>query len=208
MEIKERIIQEASGLFAKNGIRSITMDDIARHMGISKRTIYENFRDKDEIVHLCIEANKQEQRQCKRAAVATSSNVLEAIYLIMFEVATQMDQINPAFITDLRKYHHKLWKESAIKHQEEHIKDLRKLIVKGIEDGIFRDVINVEIITRMLNLQLSEITNEESFPSELFSRSDVFVNIIINFTRGIATPKGIKIIEKIIEQKKLQHNQQ
>jgi TetR/AcrR family transcriptional regulator, cholesterol catabolism regulator len=207
MDIKERIIQEASDLFTKNGIRSITMDDIARHMGISKRTIYENFRDKDELVLMCIESSKQIQRQCKHAAVATSSNVLEAIYQIMFEVAAHMNQVNPAFITDLRKYHHNLWKDSMIKHQEEHIKDLRQLINKGLDDGIFRGDINVEIVTRMLNLQLREITNDEIFPTQLFSRGDVFVNIIINFTRGISTPKGIKIIEKIIEKKKQQQEQ-
>lgn len=204
MNIRERIIQEATTLFIRNGIRSITMDDISRHMGISKRTIYENFRDKDELLRYCIETNKQMQRQCKHTAVATSSNVLEAIYQIMFEVSAHMEQVHPSFINDLRKYHPELWKNSMVKHQDEHIRDLRQLIIRGIDDGIFRADINVEIVTRMLNLQLREMTNDDVFPLDQFPRREVFVNIIINFTRGISTPKGIKIIEKIIETNKKQ----
>ncbi len=204
MNIRERIIQEATTLFIRNGIRSITMDDISRHLGISKRTIYENFRDKDELLLHCIENKKQMQRQCKQTAVASSSNVLEAIYQIMFEVSAQMEQVHPSFINDLRKYHPDLWKNCIVKHKDEHIKDFRQLIISGIDDGIFRSDINVEIVTRMLNIQLREMTNDEIFPIDQFPRREVIVNIIVNFTRGISTPKGINIIEKIIEANKNQ----
>jgi len=202
MEITDRILSEASQLFIKNGIRSVTMDDIAREMGISKRTIYENFRDKDELLKSCICVNKEQQRQQKIDMVQSSANALEAIFGIMYEVINSMNQIHPSFITDLRKYHYTVWKEFFQKHQEEHLSDLRNLITKGIVDGLFRNDIHVEIVTRILNIQLNEISNDEVFPSEEFTRAEVFVNIIVNFTRGIATTKGIRTIEKMIEKRR------
>ncbi len=202
MEIVERILEQASKMFLKHGIRSVTMDDIAREMGVSKRTIYENFRDKDELLEICLRNHKQEVKHHQQLVIATSTNVLESIYRIMFEVAAAMNQVHPSFISDLKKYHNHLYKDHILKNQDDHIHVFEKLLIKGIEDGIFRDNINVAIVTRMLNSQLREMTNEELFPVELFSRADVFVNIIVNFTRGIATPKGIKVIDKIIELRK------
>lgn len=208
MEISERIIQEASLLFMKHGIRSVTMDDIAKHMGISKRTIYENFKDKDELLKHCLCRNKDQMKQHKMEVVQTSANVIEAIFRIMYEIAGTMNQVNPNFITDLRKYHFLVWKEHLLKHQDEHMADLKHLIYKGIEDGVFREDINVEIVSRMLNIQLKELSNDEIFPPEEFTRAEVFMNIIVNFTRGIATPEGIKTIETLIEQRKNELNKQ
>jgi TetR/AcrR family transcriptional regulator, cholesterol catabolism regulator len=207
MEITERIILEASQLFMKHGIKSITMDDIATHMGISKRTIYENFKDKEALLGSCISCNHDQQRQQRQSVLESSSNVLEAIFEIMFEVTAKMNQIHPSFMTDLRKYHFTLWEQKIVSFQEEHISDLKGLLQKGIQDKIFREDINIEIVSRMLNLQLQELSNESVFPSEQFTRAEVFVNIIVNFTRGIATPKGIKIIEKIIRERKSQSSQ-
>jgi len=208
MEISERIISEASHLFMKYGIRSITMDEIASHMGISKRTIYENFKDKEKLLWSCISCNQDIQREHKKQIIANSSNVLDAIFNIMFDISAKMNQIHPSFLTDLRKYHFALWQEKIVHFQEDHIRDLGNMLLKGIEDGMFRDDINIEIISKMLNIQLQEMSNENIFPSEQFSRSEVFMNIVVNFTRGIATPKGIKIIEKIIRERIKQQNQQ
>lgn len=202
MEMTERILQEASQLFMKHGIRSVTMDDIARQMGVSKRTIYEKFRDKDELLVHCISMHHQHQLQHKKEVLLSSKNVLEVIFRIMFDVVESMNRVSPLFVNDLKKYHYKVWKEHILSFQKEHIKQLRDLISNGIEDRLFRSDINVEIVARMFNLQLQEMTNEDIFPHNQFSRAEVFENIIVNFTRGLATDKGIMIIEKIIADKK------
>lgn len=202
MEMTERILQEASQLFMKHGIRSVTMDDIARQMGVSKRTIYEKFKDKDELLAHGISMHHQHQLQHKKEVLNSSKNVLEVIFRIMFDVVGSMNKVSPFFITDLKKYHYKVWKEHILSYQEEHISEMMNLINRGVEDGLFRSDINVEIVARMLNLQLQELTNENIFPPNVFPRAVVFENIIVNFTRGIATDKGIRIIEKIITDKK------
>ncbi len=125
----------------------------------------------------------------------------------MFDISAKMNQVHPSFITDLRKYHYTLWQEKIVSFQEDHIRDLGNMLLRGIDDGIFRNDINIEIVSRMLNLQLRELSNEAVFPSEQFSRAEVFMNIVVNFTRGIATPKGIEIIEQLIAERTKQQNQ-
>ncbi len=202
----ERILNESFQLFIQYGIRSITMDDIAKHMGISKRTIYENFRDKDDLLHAALINHKKEQNRNIYAIISTTPNVLEAIYKVMYDFVNRLNQINPTFFSDLQKYHHKICQELIPRQEEEHMKMLYDLIKKGIDESIFRNDINIDIISRILNIQFKATSDEKLFPSGTFSRADVFMNIIVNFTRGISTPKGIEIIDNLIETRKKNKN--
>lgn len=202
MEVYERIIAESFQLFIRSGIKNITMDDIARNMGISKRTIYENFRDKDDLIKAVMLNHKNEQNLKIKSILATSSNVLDAIFKVMHDVMSRINQINPSFFTDLKKYHHRTCEELMPRQENELMKMLDGLINRGISDGIFREDIHVGIVTRTLNLQFKAISDEQLFPTGEFSKSEIFSAIIVNFARGIATPKGVGIIEELIETRK------
>jgi len=199
MTISERIIKESLGLFMKLGIRSVTMDDIARHMGVSKRTIYENFRDKDELVKSCILWHKQEQDGLKKFIFSSSSNVLESFYRLMHQFMIAMKGIHPSFISDVRKYHSVICEEIVTKYQKESIQELETLVELGKKEELFREDVNVEITARILNLQLRSLSDEQIFSPERYSIADVFSNIIVNFTRGIATERGLMLIDELIE---------
>lgn len=202
MEVFERILTESFKLFAKNGIRSVTMDDIAKHIGISKKTIYENFRDKDDLLKQGLLFHKENQDKVLLSIMAISDNVLETIYKVMFEATTHMRGINPVFFSDLKKYHYKLCEDLIPRQREEKMILLQGLIEKGIAEGIFRDDLNTLLITKLLNYQLDGLSDEDFFPVSEYSRAEVFRSIIEIFTRGIATLKGITIIEEIIERNK------
>ena len=181
MDVVERIIKEAGDLFIKHGIRSITMDDIARDLGVSKRTIYEHFRDKDELLKQCILRHKEEQSLMKKAISVESSNVLEAIYRVMYWFMLSMKNTHPSFISDVRKYHYRICEDLIKKYQQENINETRDLIHKGIKDGLFMKEIHVDIVARILNVQLKALFDETQFPPEQFSVPDVFKNIILSF---------------------------
>jgi len=202
METNERILTESFQLFVRYGIRSITMDDIAKQLGISKKTIYENFRDKDDLLENGIIQHKLNQERNIEFVLATSSNVLEAIYKVMFETISNMNKVNPAFFMDLKKYHPKLCAKFIPQHEKEQEARVVDLIKMGKEDGIFRTDVNEIIAAMVLNYQLKALSDPDVFSPELFSITEVFKTMIENFTRGIATPKGIKIIEEIIENNK------
>jgi len=202
MDNYERILSESFQLFVKFGIKSITMDDIAKHIGISKKTIYENFRDKNDLLKQGLLYHKNIQDTNIKLVIANSENVLEAIYKVMFEASKHMHKINPSFFTDLKKYHHKICEEFVPRNQKEKMEITLELINKGVNEGIFRNDFNIEMITKLLLYQMNILSDENMFANATYSKSDVFRTIIENFTRGIATPKGLSIIEDIIEKNK------
>ncbi|MDD3876915.1 MAG: TetR/AcrR family transcriptional regulator [Bacteroidales bacterium] len=201
MEIQERIVVESFKLFINNGIRSVTMDDIAKHLGISKKTIYENFRDKDDLLKNCILYHKELQERNINLVITTSKNVLDTIYKVMFETVSNMQKVHASFFSDLEKYHYKLCKTFIPQDDKEKKLMLESLLSRGVAEGIFRESTNIKIAATILNYQLKGISNKDVFPPEEFKSTVVIRTIIENFTRGIATPKGIEIIEQIIEQK-------
>ena len=105
MEIRDRIILEAGTLFARYGIRSITMDALAEEMGISKRTIYENFKDKDTLLTEVITFHKKKQLADLQQILKEEQNIVDAMFSLLHESINNMKQVNPMFFHDLKKYH-------------------------------------------------------------------------------------------------------
>ena len=113
MEVRERIIVESGALFGKYGIRSMTMDALAEEMGISKRTIYERFKDKDTLLGEVIKYYKHQTKEDALRTIDESDNVIEALFRIMKLTVSQMSQTNPLFFHDFKKYHRTVYKEFA-----------------------------------------------------------------------------------------------
>ncbi len=199
MTVKEKIIEKAIALFLRSGIRAITMDDISREAGVSKRTIYENFKDKDDLLRNCMIAMDIEYTKEHEAVVQQSENIIQLVFGLMKLGIKAINQINPLFFDDLRRYHIRVWKEvykiSAEKQRTQTLTILRK----GINQGVFRKEIDLEIVTILLMEQLRMMPDKTIFPHDKFSQSVIFENVIINFFRGIATKKGLELIDNLLE---------
>ncbi len=200
MEIKQRIIEESFQMFVRFGIRSVTMDDIAKSMGVSKKTIYEHFEHKEDLLCQCINYHKSLQDTRINEIKKSSENVLETIYKIMYEAVSNMQKVNPAFLADLRKYHYKLCEELMPRHEQQQVEEALALFEQGVADGIFRDDIDLKIAAIVLNKQLKTMSDENVFVAENISVIDAFKTIILIFTRGMATTKGLEIIDRILKQ--------
>ena len=194
--MRERIIKESRQLFAKYGIRSITMDMIADHLGISKRTIYENFKDKNELLKNCIDTAMIEQRRINEEIIMNSSNIVDAIFIFIKNSINTLKQINPVFFFDIQKYYPEIWNKTIQKNDERNFNRIVSLLNRGISEGLFRENINVEIIARLNLEQFKLLSNQEIFPEEKYSMVDIFENIVINFIRGIVTENGLELIDK------------
>ena len=195
MEIKNRIITEARQLFVNYGIRSITMDMIAEHLGISKRTIYENFKDKNELLKSCINAAMADQRKMNEEIIKSSSNIIDAIFIFIKNSINTLKRINPAFFYDIQKYYPAIWSRTIQKNDERNFNRIVSLLNQGISEGLFRENINVEIIARLILEQFKLLSNQEIFPENKYSMIDIFENIVINFVRGIVTVNGLELID-------------
>ena len=196
MTNKDKIISGSRQLFTKYGIRSITMDMIAEQLGVSKRTIYENFTDKDELLKCCIEDAIKEQKLVGEELIKNSENVIDATFKYIKYSINRYKSINPLFLLDIKKYYPELC-ESKIKNNDtQNLSRSIDLLNEGIRDNLFRNDINVEIVARLISEQFKMLSNQDIFPEDQFSMIEVFENIVINFMRGIATEKGLQLIEK------------
>jgi AcrR family transcriptional regulator len=194
MDYKQRIIEEAAVLFRTYGIRAVTMDMLANQMGISKRTIYEVFKDKDEVLKGVLIWMAVRQRELMTKIFSETGNVIEAIFKMMDLMNDHFQNMSPAFQMDMKRYHNEMFKKLGNKDELPYYRNNAEIIKKGINEGVFREDIDVEIINKCL-IEVERVSNDKSvFPSDDFMNKDVIRTFYLNFLRGISTQKGLDLI--------------
>lgn len=203
-ETKDRIRSKAHELFIRYGIRSVSMDDIAAHLGMSKKTLYQYFSDKDELVDAAVDVEiKRGQHDCMRCFSKAQDAVAE-IFLTMENIVEQFRKMNPTVIYDLEKFHHNAYRK-FLKHKNEFLLEvIRKNIERGIQEELFRKEINADIISRFRLESLMIVFNAEIFPPRKYNLATVTIEIIEHYLYGLATIKGHKLILKYQQEKKSQ----
>ena len=194
MEVRERIIVESGQLFGRYGIRTMTMDALAEQMGISKRTIYERFKDKDTLLMEVIKYYKIRTSEESHRLIDQSDNAIEALFRIIKMTVSQMQRMSPAFFHDFRKYHQKVFKEFAEPGEIRDFSMTRKLLETGIKQEVFRDDINIEIVNHSIHAIFDLFGHNSGMIDAGFNRKDMFDHTLIPYFRGIATKKGRKLL--------------
>lgn len=196
MDYRQKITEEAANMFRTYGIRAVTMDMLASNLGISKRTIYEVFSDKDELLKGVLKWMSEKQRILIAEFFNESDNVIEAIFKMLDLMADHFHKMSPAFQMDIKRYHR------AIIDNPEALDDLpfysnnSEVLIRGIKEGVFRDDIDVEITNKCM-LEVAKMSNDKDiFPPNGFMSKDVIRNFYVNYLRGISTPKGLDLINR------------
>ena len=195
VEVRERIIVESGMLFGKYGIRSMTMDALAEEMGISKRTIYERFKDKDTLLFEVIKYFKNQTTEEAHRLIDQSDNAIEALFRIMKMTVSQMQRMSPSFFHDFKKYHQKVFKELSEPGEIRDFSITGRLIKTGMEQRVFRDDLNIDIVNHALHSLFDLFGHHSKLVEAGFDRKDMFDHIIIPFFRGLSTEKGQKLLE-------------
>jgi TetR/AcrR family transcriptional regulator, cholesterol catabolism regulator len=191
----ERIIEGGEELFLKAGIKSVTMDDIARHLGISKKTIYHYFKDKNELVNALVKKKLKEDENQMEDIMRRSNNVIEELINMMKCSEDIFGRINPIVIHDLQKYHADAWKLFQNFKADVLMRTLEELLVKGIKQGYVRPEIDVRIVARMRVTQVETGFDTTLFPLAEFSPWKVQYQLLEHFTYGICTLEGHKLLD-------------
>ena len=142
MEIKDRIINKARDLFFMYGIKSVSMDELAFSLGISKRTIYENFKDKEDILNSLLIKLRNERDESFKEHLTNKYNVVE-VFIKVIEEQTQMPVCNAKFFQDIYKYYPRMAKMMQ-KDMEKNNIFLQEFLQKGIKQGYIREDLNVD----------------------------------------------------------------
>lgn len=196
---KEKLLKGAEDLFMRYGVRSITMDDIARHLGISKKTIYQHFADKDDVVVSVAKSRLEKQRQQFDKVTAESKNSVEEMVKLSYCIKENMRDTNPSVLFDMQKYHQRAWNVwLEFKH-----KFIRQSVIqslkRGIDEGYFRADINIDILVTMRLEVVQMAFDNMIFPRDQFNLTEVQSHLFDHFVYGILTEKGKKLYQKYKE---------
>jgi TetR/AcrR family transcriptional regulator, cholesterol catabolism regulator len=196
MDIREKIIESAASLYRTYGIKAVTMDSLASHIGMSKRTIYEKFSDKDEILEGVLQMMAEKQKMLVKRILDDSENAIDAIFMLLETNRDHLQAMSPAFREDLMKYHREVFLDKTDKCEMPDYGNNIQVIEKGIKQKLFRKEINPAIVNRCLYSLGRSVMDDELYPFEEFTRREVIKNVFINYLRGVSTEEGIKLIEK------------
>lgn len=193
---EERIIQSATELFYRFGVKSITMDDVARHLAMSKKTLYKFFRDKNEMVMKCC-MNDMHGRECMfRNLADEAKDPIQELVMLIKHLESMFSKMNPNLFYDMRKYHPEVWKIFQEFKTNRMMEMIEENLRKGIEQGLYRQDINIPALARLRMEQVEMGFNPETYPPDKFKLADVQVALFDHFMHGITTIKGHRLINK------------
>lgn len=197
-KMKEKIAEKAAEMFTTLGFKSVTMDDIAAEMGISKKTIYQHYTTKPELVKEATLFVFDKISLGIDAICKISKNPIEELFDIKNFVSDYLKAENSSAIYQLQKYYPKIHHTIKQRHLEKMEECIIQNLKRGVEQGLFRKEIDTDMIGRFYFSGISGCKDNELFPAEKFNATEVHKEFLIYHLRGIGTPKGIEVLENIL----------
>ena len=196
IDTAERIKQKAHTLFMQYGLRSVSMDDIAQGLGMSKKTIYQYFEDKEELIVAIVSQEIKSRQACCENERTISTNAIHEIFLAMDMVVEMFRNMNPSLIYDMQKYHPKAF-EIFSNHKDRYLYNvIRENIKRGIIEELYRSDINLDIISRY-RIESMMLPFNPDFHSKVKNNlAEIEEEFIIHYLLGLASIKGRKLILK------------
>jgi AcrR family transcriptional regulator len=195
-ETETRIIDGATELFYRYGLRSITMDDVARHLAMSKKTLYQYFKDKNDMVMKCCHHDLV-TRECTFSKIASeASDAIGELIQLMKHMESMFTRMNPNLVYDMQKYHPDVWKLFREFKEQNVMAMIEANLKKGIEQGLYRKDINIPVVARLRLEELEMGMNPAVFPPGKFHFGSVQIALFDHFMHGITTLKGHRLINK------------
>lgn len=194
VETHQRIKEQAKALFTKYGIRSVSMDDIAGDLGMSKKTIYQCFADKDELVDAVVEQDIRDMQSDCTFCFNESANAIDEIFMTMDRILDHFSDLNPMLLYDLHKFHFNSFKKFKENKDTFLLEVIRKNILRGINEGLYRPDLNVEVLSRYRLESMMAPFNIDVFPPSKFNLAEVTLVIIEHFVFGLTTLEGYNLI--------------
>jgi len=197
--MEERILNKARELFFSFGIRSVTMDDIAREMGVSKKTIYQCYTDKNAIVENVINGLVSEHGSKVDEFYRNAENAIHEVVLQTETIAGIIQSIKPGVFYELQKYFPETWRLIEGHRSECILKAIDNNLHRGIREGIYRPEMNIGTIAHIRMVQLNSVLNLQDFPADKFSYQAILNEITELYLYGIANHAGQKQISNYIK---------
>ena len=197
MDLSEKILKTSLDLMMRIGVQSVTMDMVARDCGISKRTLYETFPNKHNLISDVIKYNQQLANDKFTQIFEQSSNSFEAMMGVYTVAREFIQKTSPVFLSDIKRLYPEVFDEYKAQEMD-HILTLAKIIRRAKDEGLVLPGIKCKIAAFLFNNNMKNLNHMQDFPFPEYTAAEVFDGAFLNFMRGMATTKGQKIIEEYI----------
>ncbi len=202
MEKEREILLKVDSLFMRYGIKSVTMDDISRELGISKKTLYQYVENKSDLINKVIQEHLISEKEIISKICKESIDPIDEMLAIARYVALMLREMNPSIVYDLQKYYSKSWEMMQSLHEDHIYEVIKRNIQKGIEEGLYRQNLNPEIIAKFYVGKSMILVDERIFPIRKYNREQLFLEFINYHIHGIASEKGLALLEKRMRENK------
>ncbi len=193
---QQQVLFKSEELFMRYGLKSVTMDDIARHLGISKKTLYEYVDNKADLIGKILDSRVAlEQRMMQQIKEESDDAVEEMLKLARYSIQ-MLRKLSPTAVYDLKKYYKDLWMSMESLHLKEAYEIIRNNIERGIEQGVYRNDMDPAIISRLYIGKINQVVDNDMFPTSKYDKANLFKEFFNYHMHGIASPKGLKLLEK------------
>ena len=199
MDTKERIVTECSQMLMSVGPTSMTMDDVARACGISKRTLYEIFPDKRTLIGECMHRQHEAKNTQLKEIFNTSSNCFEAMFRVYQRARKMYETTSMAFINDIKRLYPDIF-EKHMENEKTVIAGIASVLRQAQDEGLVIKRINPEIAAYLFSQSMRVLHENPNGTKYGFKEEDMFDHVFISFLRGVATIKGIEMIEYLENQ--------
>lgn len=196
----DNVLDKAFELFNRYGVKSVTMDDIARMLGMSKKTLYQHVKDKNDLVNKVVDRALSITDGERCGVVQKNLSAIDEFLEITYLMNEHFKDYNPTFDFDLRKYYPLIHQKLEDAKRERIYEGISKNLLKGISEGTYRENIDVDIITKVFVLRFENAFENTIFTKEEITSSKVFREIMIYHLHGICNSKGVKIVEQKLKE--------
>lgn len=201
---REQVIQAAHSMFMRLGLKSVSMDDIAREMGISKKTIYQVVENKEQLITLVLEQDTCEDirvinQNHQEAKDAIDESLRNTRYFIR-----AMREISPTTLRDLQKYYPSIWKEQMEAHHEEFRNSVARNIERGMEEGLYRGDLDADLVSRLYVGMMMMVIDRSVFPARERTISEIITQLSLYHFNGIVNQFGRERVEKYLKKQALE----
>ncbi len=198
-DIQSKLFKRVEEMFFRLGIRNLTMDDVARELGISKKTLYQHVENKDDLVKKVMLVGIEEDRAAHLTIVGGSKDAVDEMLGVARYVIGQVRQIKPILMFDLQRHYPDAWAMMDDFHTHDIKIWVKKNIERGIREGLYRPEVNPEIVASIYVAASANICDERFFPHGKFAFEEVILQFMTNHVFGICSEKGRKLFLKRLE---------
>ncbi|MBL7681793.1 MAG: TetR/AcrR family transcriptional regulator [Flavipsychrobacter sp.] len=199
MDNNERILLAAKDLFFKFGLKNVTMDDISRELGMSKKTLYENYQNKKDIVETITQRFLDRHHQEYENMASQAVDAVDEVVRLMDKFSMLFEKMHPRIIFDMQRYYPESWQMFKDYKLNFVLLKIRENLDKGIIQGLYRANIDPEVISRLHLEQIQIAIDPLILPPEQFGMKHIHRQLLLQYLYGISTVKGHILINQYLD---------